>query len=66
MWSDDQVRCLHFIFKDKPWDARNPVVPGPFDAVNVLWWDDFDAMVEGLDSKSRAEVVSLVDTAKSE
>ncbi|KIK71602.1 glycosyltransferase family 8 protein [Collybiopsis luxurians FD-317 M1] len=64
LWSDEEVRCLHYILKDKPWEARNLVVPGPFDEVNVWWWNDFDALVEGLDSESRAEVISLVDTAK--
>ncbi|KAF5390200.1 hypothetical protein D9757_002823 [Collybiopsis confluens] len=64
LWSDDEVRCLHYILKEKPWDARNSVSPGPFDAVNVWWWDDFDVMCQELDSDSWAEVRSLVDTVK--
>ncbi|KAE9410993.1 nucleotide-diphospho-sugar transferase [Gymnopus androsaceus JB14] len=63
MWRDDEVRCLHYIFKDKPWETRTPV-PGPYEEVHVWWWKEFDSMMEELDPDSGALVLSLVDTSK--
>ncbi|KAJ4486271.1 glycosyltransferase family 8 protein [Lentinula aciculospora] len=64
LWSDDEIRCLHYILKDKPWEARMPVVPGPYDEVHGWWWSDFDRMALALDSQSHNRVLSLVDTSK--
>ncbi|KAF8832442.1 hypothetical protein HHX47_DHR1001591 [Lentinula edodes] len=64
LWRDDEIRCLHYILKDKPWEARTPVVPGPFDEVHEWWWNDFDRMASGLDSQRRNKIFSLVDTSK--
>jgi len=61
LWRDDEIRCLHYILKDKPWEARIHAVPGPFDELHNWWWNDFDSMVDGLDSESRVKVISLVD-----
>ncbi|KAJ3778005.1 nucleotide-diphospho-sugar transferase [Lentinula raphanica] len=64
LWSDDEIRCLHYILKDKPWEARIPIVPGPFDEVHKWWWDEFDEMVSEMDSQSCEIVLTLVDTHK--
>ncbi|KAF9069156.1 nucleotide-diphospho-sugar transferase [Rhodocollybia butyracea] len=64
LWDDKEVRCIHYILKDKPWEARMPAVPGPFDAVNTWWWEQFDSMVKELGFASRDKVMTLVDTAK--
>lgn len=63
LWRDDEIRCLHYIMKDKPWESRKPL-PGPYADVHVWWWNEFDSMVEELDPDSRVIVLSLVDTNK--
>ncbi|KAJ4001048.1 nucleotide-diphospho-sugar transferase [Lentinula boryana] len=64
LWSDDEIRCLHYILKDKPWEARIPIVSGPFDEVHEWWWKEFDRLASELDLQSRDKVLSLVDTSK--
>jgi len=66
LWDEKEVRCLHYILKDKPWEARTRATPGPFDEVNAWWWEEFDTMVKGLSPQSRAKVVSLVDIAEAD
>ncbi|THV04831.1 nucleotide-diphospho-sugar transferase [Dendrothele bispora CBS 962.96] len=63
-WDDDEVRCLHFILRDKPWNARVPATPGPFDEVNSWWWQQFDKLGEEIKSKDPEDwefISSLVD-----
>lgn len=54
MWSDEEVRCLHYIFADKPWQSRRtpPGTEKGFEVMDKLWWDRFDAL---------GEVVSVAD-----
>ncbi|KAK7463696.1 hypothetical protein VKT23_005635 [Stygiomarasmius scandens] len=66
-WSDEEVRCLHFILRDKPWIARTPATLGPFDEVNSWWWQHFDELEEEIKSKSSEDwefIASLVDKQK--
>ncbi|KAJ7597161.1 nucleotide-diphospho-sugar transferase [Mycena floridula] len=51
-WSDDQVRCLHYILPEKPWKARVPPegTQGKgheYDELHRLWWAAFEEV--GLD-----------------
>ncbi|KAF9019451.1 nucleotide-diphospho-sugar transferase [Hymenopellis radicata] len=47
MWSDDEVRCVHYILADKPWMERvSPQGVSPFDEMNRWWWADFAKLGE--------------------
>ncbi|EFI28638.1 glycosyl transferase [Coprinopsis cinerea okayama7 len=43
MWSDDEVRCVHYILADKPWQSRLMIHDKAFARVNQWWWDSYDA-----------------------
>jgi lipopolysaccharide biosynthesis glycosyltransferase len=69
LWSDDAVRCVHYIFPDKPWHSR--VTAGGtergFDVMDRWWWDRFDELGETLavvDRKGWEFVVSMVDKGR--
>lgn len=46
IWQESEIRCLHYIFADKPWQSR--VYQGDsestFAVMNRWWWDRFDAL----------------------
>ncbi|KAF8922425.1 nucleotide-diphospho-sugar transferase [Mucidula mucida] len=46
LWSNNELRCVHYILADKPWMARVPAAGtgGPFDDVNRWWWDHFEQL----------------------
>ncbi|KAG6832451.1 hypothetical protein H0H92_001497 [Tricholoma furcatifolium] len=50
LWSDTEVRCLHYILPDKPWQSR--VTPRESEAqlgeMNRWWWKQFDTLGEEL------------------
>ncbi|KAF8179651.1 nucleotide-diphospho-sugar transferase [Pholiota molesta] len=69
MWSEDEVRCLHYIYADKPWQSR--ITPSRsdkgFDVMDRWWWDRFDALAERMkmdDPEGWALVLSTVDIHK--
>ncbi|KAG5648092.1 hypothetical protein DXG03_007127 [Asterophora parasitica] len=47
-WSDDEVRCLHYILPDKPWQSR--ITPHESESqlgeMNRWWWRQFDQLGE--------------------
>ena len=46
LWADHEIRCLHYIFADKPWQSRiTPEGSEPgFDVMNRWWWERFDGL----------------------
>jgi hypothetical protein len=69
MWSEDEIRCLHYIYADKPWQSR--ITPSRsdkgFDVMDRWWWDRFDALAERMkmdDPEGWALVLSTVDIHK--
>lgn len=46
LWADHEIRCLHYIFADKPWQSRiTPEGSEPgFDVMNQWWWERFDGL----------------------
>jgi len=48
MWSDDEVRCLHYILPDKPWQSRvtSPESEKQLGVMNRWWWEQFDQLGE--------------------
>lgn len=61
LWRDEEVRCLHYILHDKPWQARvgQEGSSAEYEEVNMWWWDQLDALVEEL-GKSDPEGRRLV------
>jgi hypothetical protein len=67
MWSDEHIRCLHYIFADKPWQSRitSPGTEKGFDVMDKWWWDRFDELGKTLataDPKGWEFVLSTVNT----
>ena len=46
MWCNSEIRCLHYIFADKPWQSRitAPGTEKGFDIMDKWWWDRFDEL----------------------
>ncbi|KAH7931120.1 glycosyltransferase family 8 protein [Leucogyrophana mollusca] len=46
LWRDEEIRCLHYILADKPWQAR--VGPegtgGDYDKSHRWWWDKLEGL----------------------
>jgi lipopolysaccharide biosynthesis glycosyltransferase len=69
IWADNEIRCLHYIFADKPWQSRTPAsgLDAGFDVMNQWWWDRFDRLGEDMlkrDPEGWQFVVSCVDTGR--
>ncbi|PAV22458.1 nucleotide-diphospho-sugar transferase [Pyrrhoderma noxium] len=50
LWRDEDVKCVHYILSDKPWKHK-PKNGGERDEhyeVNQWWWDEYNALGEGL------------------
>lgn len=63
MWKESEIRCLHYIFADKPWQSR-VTPPGSekgFDVMDSWWWDRFDRLGEIM-SKDDPEGWKLVQS----
>lgn len=66
LWRNSEIRCLHYIFADKPWQARitPPGSDKGFDVMNRWWWERFDALGETMkrnDPEGWRLVLSTVD-----
>ncbi|KAF9532047.1 nucleotide-diphospho-sugar transferase [Crepidotus variabilis] len=50
MWSEREIRCLHYIFADKPWQSRRTPrgMEKGFDVMDKWWWERFDALGESI------------------
>jgi len=66
LWSNDEIRCLHYIFAEKPWFSR-VTPPGSGEGLVMMdkwWWERFDALGETMkesDPEGWKLVVSTVD-----
>lgn len=68
-WSDDEVRCVHYIFPDKPWQRRAMSVEseGLYGTLHGWWWNQFDELgneMKVIDPEGWHFVMSTVDTAR--
>lgn len=52
IWSEHEIRCLHYIFADKPWRSRKmpSTSEAGFDVMNRWWWERFDRLGETMSS----------------
>jgi hypothetical protein len=68
-WSDDEVRCVHYIFPDKPWQKRVMSVESEelYGTLHGWWWDQFNELgndVKIIDPEGWHFVLSTVDTTR--
>jgi lipopolysaccharide biosynthesis glycosyltransferase len=61
LWRDEEVKCVHYILSDKPWQARigEPGTGGDFERLHRWWWDRFTVVQEEL-QKDDPEGLKLV------
>ncbi|KAF5312565.1 hypothetical protein D9619_003165 [Psilocybe cf. subviscida] len=67
LWSTRQIRCLHYIYSDKPWQSREtpPGSEKEFEAFNKWWWERFDDVMDfmgEMDPEGRGMVLAVVGT----
>lgn len=65
LWRDEEIRCLHYILDDKPWQARVGAEGsgGDYEELNRWWWERLDKLAEELavdDPKGRELVLQNV------
>jgi len=55
IWRDEEVRCLHYILDDKPWQARISQVDngGVYTEMNQWWWDEFEKLGEEMQTRNQ-------------
>ncbi|KAG5718848.1 hypothetical protein E4T56_gene6329 [Termitomyces sp. T112] len=66
LWRDDEVRCLHYILPDKPWQSRvtSQESEAQLGEMNRWWWKQFDTLGEEMqttDPRGWQFVLSSVD-----
>ena len=66
LWRDDEVRCLHYIFPEKPWKARVRKGDGVDDLkeMDLWWWERFDVLVGELMDDPETRELLLENVAK--
>ena len=66
LWRDDEVRCLHYIFPEKPWKARVRKGDGVDDLkeMDLWWWERFDVLVGELKDDPETRELLLENVAK--
>ncbi|CAL1696128.1 unnamed protein product [Somion occarium] len=60
LWRDEEVRCLHYIFHEKPWSTP-PGSGGEYGEIDQWWWDRYEKLGEEM-SISDKEGWELVDS----
>ncbi|KAK2461820.1 hypothetical protein APHAL10511_006283 [Amanita phalloides] len=64
-WSDDEVRCVHYIFPDKPWQRR-VTSEELYRVLHNWWWEQFDELgneMKIVDPEGWHFVLSTVNTS---
>ncbi|KAI0702509.1 nucleotide-diphospho-sugar transferase [Cytidiella melzeri] len=61
LWRDDEVRCVHYILSQKPWDAPRGTVPDD-EVVYGWWWAAYDRLRDAM-ILSDPEGWELVDSS---
>jgi len=48
LWRDEEIRCLHYILDDKPWQARvrEMGTGGEYEELNKWWWERLEKLGE--------------------
>jgi hypothetical protein len=65
LWRNEEIRCLHYIFPDKPWKARvgNGDVVDDLKEMDRWWWEHFDLLVGELEDDPETRELLLANVA---
>ncbi|KAI9457740.1 nucleotide-diphospho-sugar transferase [Russula earlei] len=65
IWRDEEVRCLHYILSDKPWNARvrEGDIVGDMTEVDKWWWECFDSLINELEDDPETRELLLANVA---
>lgn len=65
LWRDDEVRCLHYILTDKPWNARvqEGNVVDDLTEMDKWWWERFDKLIDELKDDPETRELLLANAA---
>ena len=44
LWRDEEIKCLHYILADKPWQTRVSKDGGEYDKLHQWWWDRLESL----------------------
>lgn len=63
IWRDEEVRCLHYILSDKPWNVRVQESDTVDDLAEMgrWWWERFDGLIEELGDDSETQELLLAN-----
>jgi len=61
LWSDDDVKCIHYILTDKPWLSRPSKQNGhsaadEHHAVNLWWWEAYFGVREEFHKRGSPQI----------
>lgn len=59
LWRDEEARCVHYIFGEKPWHQPRGT-GGEYEVQNGWWWDTYEGLKEDM-KLSDPEGGELVD-----
>jgi lipopolysaccharide biosynthesis glycosyltransferase len=60
LWRDEEVKCLHYILHDKPWNTP-PGTAGEYEELNSWWWSRFDMVKTELQRESPQGLKYVLD-----
>lgn len=64
LWRDEEIKCLHYILADKPWQARVPQDgKGEYDKCNQWWWDRFEKLATEMQENNEDWELVLANVA---
>ena len=62
IWRDEDIRVIHYIFKDKPWVDRPPASDAEtYEVTKRWWWHSYDGLLEGLGKDGREEDIKYIE-----
>ncbi|KAF7793395.1 hypothetical protein EIP86_004507 [Pleurotus ostreatoroseus] len=59
LWRDEEVRCVHYILPDKPWNTPRGTA-GEDEEVNRWWWDRYEKLKDDM-RRTDPEGLRIVD-----
>lgn len=64
VWKDEEVRVVHYILSDKPWQERPPKEEkdnGSYELVKRWWWEIYESMISTWEAEGRRADVEYLE-----